>query len=217
MCGLRRRVREKPLAFERCEARSLATLVFIFNGNGFGATTPSTLTANAATVLQDAGHQAVQLATPAMVSSAAFYGLAHEVQALAHGQPIGLVGFSAGGTLAERMAALPELHVKDVLACYSPPDLRSFFGYHQNDRFAAFVGSHINANPAVINLFSGLNPTQAHVVTDFGLFDHAVVATPSAAAYESDYPHGQVYYYDSGHGVSIDASPSALADFLAHL
>jgi hypothetical protein len=217
MQRMRRRAGRRPLQFEQCEPRCVPTLVFVFNGNGYGAANPSPLTANAAEVLHAAGNQAVQLANPAITSPGVFDDLADEIGLLSHGQPIGIVGFSAGGALAERLAAIPTLHVTDVLACYSPPDLRDFFAYHGLDRFAAYVDDQIKANPAVIDLFSGRNPTTAHIVADFGLFDHAVEAAPSSASFAVDYPKGDAYYYDGGHGVSINASPPALADFLAHL
>jgi len=49
------------LAFEQCEERILNTLVVVLNGNAFCAANPSSLTANAAQVLQQAGDRAVQL------------------------------------------------------------------------------------------------------------------------------------------------------------
>src|SRR5690348_13211278 len=102
-------------SFDRCEARMLPTLVFVFNGNAYDAAEPNTLTADAAQVIEAAGHQAVQLATPRMDSRAALQGLAKEILSRSHGQPIGLVGFSAGGTEAERLAGIAKLNVIDVL------------------------------------------------------------------------------------------------------
>ena len=46
---------------------------------------------------------------------------------------------------------------------------------------------------------------------------HAVEVTPSSAAFALDDPAGDAFFYDGGHSVSINASPPALADFLAHL
>ena len=62
--------------------------------------------------------------------------------------------------------------------------------------------------------FYALHP---HVVVDLSLNDHNVVASESTAGFQRDYPGSRVYYYPGGHGASIDASPSALEDFLNHL
>jgi hypothetical protein len=214
-CG--RRSRQKALGFEQCEERSLATLIFVLNGNGFGAASPNSLTANAALVLHAAGDQPVQLAYPAVVGVGVLTGLEREIKSLSHGQPVGIVGFSAGGTLAERIAADPRLDVTAVLAYYSPPDLRDYLAYHQEDRDARYVLSRIDSNGGVIDTLSGPSDTQAHVVAAFGLDDHNVVAGPSTASFHQDYPQGQVYTYPGPHGVSITASPAALEDFLTHL
>jgi hypothetical protein len=212
-----RNAQRKALSFEQCEDRSLATLVFILNGNGFGAAAPSSLTANAALVLHAAGAQPVQLANPAVVTVGVFRGLERQIASLSHGRPIGIVGFSAGATLAERIAADPALNVAAVLAYYGPPDLRNYVAYHHGDRFDRFVLSHINYNKAVINAMSGPTDTQAYVVTAFGLHDHNVVAAPNTTSFHQDYPQGQVYTYPGPHGVGINASPAALEDFLTHL
>jgi hypothetical protein len=214
-CG--RRSPPKVLGFEWCEERSLATLVFIFNGNGFGAASPSNLTAGAGSVLRAAGDQPVQLANPAVVTAGVLLALDRQIESLSHGRPIGIVGFSAGGALAERIAADPALDVKDVLAYYSPPDLRDYLAYHQGDRDAHYVLNQIDSNSGVIAAFSGPNHTQAHMVTAFGLNDHNVVAGPSTASFHQDYPQGDVYTYPGPHGVAITASPAALEDFLNHL
>jgi dienelactone hydrolase len=214
-CG--RRSPQKVLGFERCEERSLATLVFILNGNGFGAASPSNLTADAALVLHAAGDQPVQLAYPAVTTVGVFPALDRQIASLSHGKPIGIVGFSAGATLAERIAADRALDVTAVLAYYGPPNLRDYLAYHQGDRYDQYVLSHINSNRAVIDAMSGPNDTQAHVVTAFGLDDHNVVAGPSTASFHQEYPQGQVYTYPGPHGVGINASPAALEDFLTHL
>jgi hypothetical protein len=189
----------------------------VLNGNGFGAASPNALTANAAVVLRAAGDQAIQLAYPAVTATGVLSGIAREINALSRGAPIGIVGFSAGGTLAERLAADPALNVTAVLACYSPPDLHAFFAYHQADRFSQYVLGKISGNAAVTDLLSGPNPTQAHVVATFGLKDRAVVAGPSTASLLADYPQAGVYDYPGPHGVGIDASVPALEDFLTHL
>jgi dienelactone hydrolase len=214
-CG--RRSQQKVLGFERCEERSLATLVFVFNGNGLGAARPNNLTANAAVVLHASGDQPVQLANPAVVSVGVVRGLERQIRSLSHGQPIGIVGFSAGATLAERIASDPVLNVTAVLAYYGPPDLRDYLAYHQGDRYARYVLDHIDFNRGVIAALSGPNPTKAYVVAAFGLRDHNVVAGPNAASFHQIYPQGQVYTYPGPHGVGIDASRAALEDFLTHL
>ena len=100
----RKSSRDLALCVEQCEARVLNTLVFVLNGNAFAAAKPSILTANAAQVLRRAGNQAIQLAYPTIATPAAFYGLERQIESLSHGQPIGIVGFSAGGSLALRIA-----------------------------------------------------------------------------------------------------------------
>ena len=88
------------------------SLVFILNGNSFNAAGPSSLTANAAAVLRHAGNQVVELSYPHVSTSATFNALARSIARRAHGQAIGLVGFSAGGALALRLAATPGLNVR---------------------------------------------------------------------------------------------------------
>jgi dienelactone hydrolase len=209
--------RGRALDFESCDDRILTTLVFVFNGNAYSQTQPDALTAFAARILETGGDQAIQLSTPNMDTPAAFDSVVEQVSNLSHGQPIGLVGFSAGGTLALRLAGVPKLNVKDVLADYSPPDLRDYLDYHRGDRFYRYVVGHVGFNPGVIDLLSGPSNTSAHVVTAYGLSDHNVVASASTASFQRDFPQGHVYYYPGGHGVSITASMPALEDFLAHL
>ncbi len=119
--------------FEACEGRALTTLVFVLNGNSFAAAGPSILTANAADVLHTAGDRVVQLSYPAIQSVGAFRSLAATVVRLAHGQPVGLVGFSAGGALALRVATTPGLNVSTVLDDYGVPDVRSYLRFHARD------------------------------------------------------------------------------------
>jgi hypothetical protein len=202
---------------ERCEQRFLPTLVFVLNGSGYGAAGPSVLTDNAAQVLQAAGDRAVQLAYPALTSTAAYFGLHRQIRALSHGQPIGLVGFSAGGNLAVRLAGDPALHVTAVLDDYGPPDLRDYLHFHGGDRFGRYVREHIHSNRKVIRLLSGPETTHAYVVAAFGLRDHNVVAGPSTASFRREFPQDRVYDYNGPHGVSIEASRPALDDFLSHL
>src|SRR4051812_16404846 len=97
--------------FDRCEDRSSPTLIFVLNGNSYDAAKPSSLTANAAQVLEGARHQAIQLSTPNMAAPDALSRLARQIASLSHGRPIGIVGFSAGGTLAARLAGFESIHV----------------------------------------------------------------------------------------------------------
>jgi hypothetical protein len=79
------------------------------------------------------------------------------------------------------------------------------------------VREHIHSNRRVIRLLSGPETTQAYVVAAFGLKDHNVVDGPSTASFRRDLPRSRVYNYDGPHGLPIDASRPALADFLSHL
>ena len=87
--------RRRPLSIEQLEARSLSTLVFVFNGNGFGEATPNQLTQSTAARLESHGDRAIQLTMPAMNGPGPFYQVAREVRSLSKGRPIGLIGFSA--------------------------------------------------------------------------------------------------------------------------
>ena len=125
---------------EQCENRSLMTLVFVLNGNGYAQAKPNALTANAAQVLDRAGVQVIQLANPNLSTPTAIHRVARQMASLAHGRPIGIVGFSAGGALAIRLASDNSLVVKDVLDFYGPPDLGAFLANHYGDRFARGCG-----------------------------------------------------------------------------
>src|SRR5438270_13965709 len=96
-------------ACEPFEPRMLPSLVFVLNGNAFAEAKPNLITQLAADQLLRHGDRAVQLTTPAMNSPGAFYQLAEVIRAMSRGRPIGLMGFSAGGTLAMRLAGLPGL------------------------------------------------------------------------------------------------------------
>jgi dienelactone hydrolase len=209
--------RRRNLVVEQCEERILNTLVFVLNGNAFSAAIPNSLTANAAEVLGKAGDRAVQLAYPTMATPAAFYGLEQQIKSLSRGQPIGIVGFSAGGSLADRIATDKALDVAAVLDYYGPPDLKDWFRYHGSDRFARYVAGHVHFTHAAMNLFSGPIDTSAHVVAAFGQFDENVVASQSTASFERDLPSASIYTYPGGHGVGIETSRAALAEFLADL
>ena len=205
-------------AVERCEGRSLATtVVFIFNGDGYGAAKPDSLTANAAQVIRQAGDRPVQLAYPALSSPSVLASVARQIERIGHGQPVGLVGFSAGGSLAERLAGLPGVNAKAVLAEYSPPDLNDYLAFHGHDRFGTYVVEHGHFNLAAYGALSGPGHTSAHMVGAFGLQDVNIVAGESAASFLRDYPGADVYQYNGPHGVAINASVPALNDFLSHL
>ena len=213
----RTRSRGRVLDFDPCEDRTLTTLIFVFNGNAFAAAGPNPLTASAARVLQGAGNQVVQLSNPALSTPGAFSEVVRQVASVSHGQPIGIVGFSAGGALAARLSSVASLRVVAALDYYGPPDLRDYLHYHHGDQYARYVLGHASPSPAGIDLLSGPSHSSAHVVGAFGMNDHNVVASESTAGFQRDYPGSRVYYYPGGHGASLDASPSALEDFLNHL
>jgi len=217
MGGRRKSSSDRAPSFERCEERILTTLVFVLSGNAYSAASPNTVTANAAQVLRQAGNQAVQLAYPMMATPAAFFGLERQIQSLGHGQPIGIVGFSAGGTLALRIATDKAIRVVSVLDCYGPPDLNDYLLYHKSDRFARHILGRVPFTRSAINLLSGPIATNAHVVAAFGLRDANVVAFGSAVSLQRDLPEASIYTYDGPHGVGINACPLALEEFLANL
>jgi dienelactone hydrolase len=211
--------RRPPIAptIEQCEDRTLTALVFVLNGNSFNAAKPSILTANAAAVIRQAGDQVVQLSNARINSTAAFKMLSAAVTRMAHGQSIGLVGFSAGGALALHIAATPGLKVSAALDYYGVPDIRAFLQRHVQDHFYRPIAGLSPFRPAIVSLLSGPMPTQPHVVAAFGEFDPHVRADTSASDLLHDDPDADVYTYADGHGVSITASRPALNDFLAHL
>jgi dienelactone hydrolase len=195
----------------------MCTLVFVLNGNAFSTARPGALTVAAAGVLRAAGESVVQLAYPTMATPAAFGSLLAQVKAISRGRPIGVVGFSAGGSLALRLAASPSLKVVSVLDYYGPPDLRDYFTYHRSDRFARYILGHVPFTRAAMSLFSGPIATRAHVVCAFGSRDSNVVAAQSAASLQRDLPQASIYNYAGPHGVGITASRPALNEFLANL
>jgi hypothetical protein len=209
--------RKLTVGVEQLESKLLPTLVFVFNGNAFAEAKPNSLTQGAASLLIAHGDRAVQLTAPAMDSPAAFYQLANQIRAISKGQPIGLMGFSAGGTLALRLASVARLNVKSAIAYYGPPDLRDYLAFHKGDRFFAKVTTGVHFSKGIIQLLSGASTSSARLIDAFGLRDHNVVAGMSAASFHRDFPSGQVYYYPGPHGVGPTAQPAALADFLAHL
>jgi dienelactone hydrolase len=209
--------RGRQPTIEQFEPRTLQALVFVFNGNAYADAKPNALTQSAALLLNAHGDQAVQLNTPRMNTPGAFYQLADEVRSISKGRPIGLLGFSSGGTLALRLAGLSSLNVRTAAAFYGPPDLRDYLHYHNGDRFYRVVGANVQFNEGIIRLLSGPSSTSAYVIDAFGSRDQNVVPTRSAAIFHQDFPDGRVYYYDGPHGVSATADPAALKDFLAHL
>jgi hypothetical protein len=152
-----------------------------------------------------------------MAKPAAFYGLERQIQSLSHGRPIGIVGFSAGGTLALRLATDNALHVVSVLDYYGPPDLKDYFLYHKSDGYSRYILGHVPFTRAAINLLSGPISTNASVVSAFGLSDANAVASQSAASLQQDLPRASIYFYDGPHGVGINACQPALDEFLADL
>jgi dienelactone hydrolase len=202
---------------ERCESRLLPTLVFVFGGNAFAATKPDHLTQIAASMLEQNGDKAVQVPTPPIGSPHAFFSLAARLARFAKGQPIGLVGFSAGGSLAARLSAVPQLHVKAALDFYGPPDLTDWFTYHQSDRFAQYVTTHVGLTRDFIALMSGASPSRAFVVCAFGTRDQNVVASVSTASFQREFAHGKVFTYPGPHGVSVRSCPPAFNEFVRHL
>ena len=195
----------------------LPTLVFIFNGNGFAAAKPDLeQTQLAAEQLIEHGDRAVQMATPAMNSPSAFYYLADEIRAISKGQPIGLMGFSAGGGLAMRLAGVARLNVQAVMSYYGPPDLRDWLSYHHGDRYYQWVTSHVHLDNGIINLLSGVSTSKAYIVSAYGLRDQNVVSSVSTASFDRDFPGGHVYYYHGAHGVSLYADYPAFQDFVSH-
>jgi hypothetical protein len=205
-------------SFDQLQGRVLQTLVFVFNGNAFAQSAPDVPhTQLAADQLIKHGDRAVQLGTPAMESPAGFYQLAHEVLALSKGQPIGLVGFSAGGTLATRLAGVRALNVTAVMNYYGPPDLRDYLDYHYGDRYYRVVGNNVHFNGGIINLLSGPSSATAYIVNAFGLRDRNVVASVSTASFDRDFQYGETFDYPGPHGVTLFADYPAFQAFLAHL
>ena len=136
---------------EPCEDRALMTLVLIFSGNAFGPAGPGPLTVEAARILKAAGEKPVQVSYPKVATAAAFEEIAHQVAAIGRGRPIGLVGLSAGGTLAVRLSTIPGLNVKAVLDDYGPPDLRTeldALGDDQNGQFCPQRSVQLPARPS---------------------------------------------------------------------
>jgi dienelactone hydrolase len=205
-------------SIDELESRTLQTMVFIFNGNAYAEAKPDILhTQLAANLLAAHGDTPVQMTTPAMTSPAAFYGFANEIRAISKGKPIALMGFSAGGGLAMRLAGIAKLHVQAVLSYYGPPDLRDWLAYHHGDRYYKYVTGHVDFDPGIINILSGVSDSKSYIIDALGEHDHNVVASMSTASFDHDFPDEHLYYYDGPHGVSLYADYPAFEDFLSHL
>ncbi len=199
------------------EPRIVPTLVFIFNGNGFAPANPDATTQIAAAELRRYGDPSVQLSTPSFSDPAAYYALASEILSISKGQPIGLMGFSAGGAEALRLSELPNLNVRAVMNYYGPPDLQDWLTEHKGDIHYQHVTSNTQFDQAIINLMSGPIHTSAYLVNAWGMRDHTVVASFSTQDFHQDSPKGDVFYYAGGHGVDLFAQVPAFRDFVSHL
>jgi dienelactone hydrolase len=192
-------------------------MVFLLSGNAYASAWPSSQTRTAALDLATRGDQPVQLSYPAMNRPSALGRLVTQIQRISMGQPIGLIGFSAGGTIALRLAGAPGLNVKAVLSFYGPPDLADWLNQHVGDAAYRRVTQNLGQNQAFIRSMSGPLETKAQVFTAFGLKDQTVVALPSTQSLLRDFPTGQVYYYPGPHGVSVFAKCGAYPAFLESL
>jgi hypothetical protein len=205
-------------SFEQSESRLLPSLVFVFNGNSFARSSPdASHTQLAALQLMAHGDRAVQLATPAMSSPRDFEQLAASIFAISKGRPIGLMGFSAGGTLATRLSQVSRLNVKAVMNYYGPPDLRDWLNYHRGDHIYTRVLSQVTFSRGIIALLSGPSASSAFIVSAFGQSDRNIVSSLSTASFNRDFQHGQVFTYPGPHGVTLYADLAAFRDFLSHL
>jgi hypothetical protein len=205
-------------SFEGLEPRTVPSLVFVFNGNALAASKPNAeQTGLAAQQLIEHGDRAIQLATPAMGNASDFYGLAGEIRALSKGEPIGLMGFSAGGELAMRLSEIPSLNVQSVMSYYGPPDLQDWLNYHRGDIDYNFVTTHVHLSSGIINLLSGPSSSTAYIVNAFGRDDTNVVSSVSTASFHRDFQYGCDFYYPGPHGVTLFADYPAFKDFLSHL
>lgn len=202
---------------ELLERRSLTTLVFVLNGNAFGAARPDSITQSAAINLARNGHQAIQLRTQAMDSPGAFYALAGQIKRISQGQPIGLAGFSAGGALALRLAGVPGVNAKAVLNFYGPPDLQDWLSQHQGDMAHRYMTRQVRLTRGFIAHLSGPGQPGFHAVSAFGARDVTVTLTESQASFGRDYPDGRIYVYPGPHGLKVYGCYPAFQDFMDHL
>lgn len=192
-------------------------MVFLFPGNALAAASPDIQTQTAADRLARLGDQPIQVSTPALDSPGAFDAIADYVRTVSHGQPIGLIGFSAGGAVALHIAEQPGLDVQSVLDFYGPPDLQDWLASHGHDHYYQYVTSHVHLTHEVVNLLSGPTTSDANFVGAFGLEDANVEATASTASFQKDFPNGQTFEYPGPHGVTIYADYPAFQAFLDSL
>ncbi|QEH33609.1 Alpha/beta hydrolase family protein [Aquisphaera giovannonii] len=209
-------LRLRPIA-ESLESRSLMAMVFLLNGNGYAQASPSIQTRVAAADLARRGHTPIQVSYASMTGLGPYLALANSLVRASQGQPIGLIGFSAGGTLALRLASYPGLRVSSVLNFYGPPDLAGWLSYHGRDMYARRISQNIDGSRAFIDAMSGPGDSSAHLVSVFGERDRNVDAVSSASSFRQDFRSGVVYTYAGNHGVTIRAQPTAYQDFLSHL
>ena len=213
----RRISRDRALSVETLEDRALATTVLLLSGDAFASSAPSLQTRLAAADLARRGFFPVQLSYSDMTGPAAFERLANQVERIGDGQPIGIVGFSAGGTLALRLAGRPSLNVKAALDFYGPPDLSDWLRQHAGDAAYRRVVETIGIGRSITPLMSGPMPTTARLTAAFGMRDRTVIAMPSAQSFQRDFPTGTVYFYPGPHGVQIYAKTGAYEKFVSDL
>lgn len=202
---------------EACEPRACPTMVFLFPGNAMAAATPDVPTQTAADRLARLGFQPIQVSTPPMDSPLAFDAVVNYVREVSRGQPIGLVGFSAGGELALRVAGQPGLDVRSVLDFYGPPDLRDWLASHAHDHYYRNLTDRVHVTPAVVDLLSGPTTSDAQFVAAFGKHDGNVEPPVSIAGFDRDFPGGQSFEYYGTHGVTIYADYPAFQSFVSAL
>ena len=143
----------------------------------------------AAAQLARAGDQPIQVSTPALNGPAAFYRIANYVRTVSQGQPIGLMGFSAGGALAMRLAGQPGLNVTAVMNYYGPPDLNAWIASHHNDFYYRYVASHVHLTSAVEKLLSGPSTSNAYFVGRVrAQGPRGSIATVSTASFHAGLP-----------------------------
>ena len=159
----------------------------------------------------------IQISTPEISSPAAFNRLVRQIASMSRGRPIGIVGFSAGGSLAARLAGVESLQVKAALDYYGPADLAGL-PRPAPGRFVLSLRGR--ARP----LHALGDPPAQRPDPDVGLRGRRLrprgperggLREPWPAS-QKDVPDGRAYTYPGPHGASINASPPALEDFLAH-
>jgi dienelactone hydrolase len=210
-----------PLWPELLESRDLTAVVLIFNGNAFGPTAPDAITSKLAAQLRAAGHKPMQMAlgpiTPALVKQ-----LGRKIDILAaRGEGVAVAGFSAGGSLAARLA-MSHPAVDAALDLYGPLDLADWFDYHEarnttSSRSAlAAVRGHLGGNQQTVDLFSGpafLRETP--ILAAFGDRDQNVTIDVNRQSARSSGANIHFTTFKGPHGAS--ASREIVASFLGIL